>query len=126
MSPMLGLRRLLGLGVACVSLLSCSDTTSNAPTQLNLDRPVDVAFTCYGGLRLTNGGAATPEQEVTNSAQPLQSCDFRSQVRVGNELPAPPGQENLSDAGGTAVPTASYFAFVLQSGPGTVAFAMTS
>jgi hypothetical protein len=112
--------RTLGLGVACASLLSCSDTTTNAPTQLNLDRPVDIAFACLGGLRLTGGGAASADQEVIVSAQPLLSCDVRSGARSGSDLPTPPGQENIP---GSSVPTASYYAFILQSGPGTVAVA---
>jgi len=110
--------------LATMLLVACSDTTQNAPTQLNLDRPVDIAFACYGGLRLTGGAAADPSHEVTLSAQPIQSCDERSRPRVMNQpLPVPPGQEDLSDAGGSAVPTAQYYAFVLQSGPGTVAVA---
>ena len=40
---------LLGLATAC------GGTSSNTINQLNLDRPVDVAFACYGGLRLTGG-----------------------------------------------------------------------
>src|SRR5690606_19566452 len=83
---------------------------------------VDIAFACYGGLRLTGGGAATPEQAVVNSAQPLDSCNLRASAS-GEAAPLPPGQEDLSDQGGTPVPSPSYFAFILQSGPGTVALA---
>lgn len=96
-----------------VALVACSDPTQNPPTQLNLDRPVDVSFACYGGLRLNDGS-------VTISAQPIASCDIRSGERTGNERPVPPGQE---DRPGQTVPTAAWYAFILQSGPGTVALA---
>lgn len=113
--------RTLGLGVACASLLSCSDTTTNAPSQLNLDRPVDIAFACVGGLRLTGGGAATTDQEIITSAQPLKSCDIRADHLVGDPSPTPSGQEDLSST--SVVGSVSYYAFILQSGPGTVAVA---
>lgn len=101
----------------------CSDTTSNAATQLNLDRPVDIAFACYGGLRLTGGGAATGSEEVISSAQPIESCNIRSGKRPEDdqsETPPPPGQEDLP---GSPVNGPSYYGFILQSGPGTVALA---
>ena len=60
-------------------IAACGDTTQNAPTQLNLDRPIDIAFACYGGLRLTNGTPADPSQQVADSPMPLAACDVRSQ-----------------------------------------------
>jgi hypothetical protein len=105
-----------------VALVACSDTTTNAPTQLNLDRPVDVAFACHGGLRITGGNAPDPSQPIVSSAQPIDSCVYRSGKRAtGQPAPQPPGQENLgaaSNPGG-----AFWYAFILQSGPGTVAVA---
>jgi hypothetical protein len=108
--------------LSLVALLACSDTTTNAPTQLNLDRPVDVSFACYGGLRITNGGPGDPAQEIIASAQPVESCVFRSGMRATPQMaPQPPGQE---DIGMTSRPGgADWYAFVLQSGPGTVAVA---
>jgi len=104
-----------------VALVACSNTTTNPVTQLNLDRPVDVAFACYGGLRLTGGNAGTPDQMLTSSAQPVDSCSIRSQIQVeGQPPPRPPGQE---DIGTSKVGAAAWYAFVLQSGPGTVAVA---
>ncbi len=106
---------------ASLVAVACSDSTTNAPTQLNFDRPVDIAFACHGGLRLTGGGAASPDQEIISSAQPIESCNVRSGPRDSvTDKPAPPGQEDMT---GSIVGGASYYAFVLQSGPGTVALA---
>ena len=54
---------------AVMPLAACTDTTTNPPTQLNLDRPIDIAFACYGGLRYTEGdkiaiGAGTTLAEL--------------------------------------------------------------
>ncbi|HEY5951399.1 MAG TPA: hypothetical protein VIV40_38160, partial [Kofleriaceae bacterium] len=104
-----------------IALVACSDTTTNPVTQLNLDRPVDVSFACYGGLRLTGGGAGTESQDLTQSAQPVDSCVFRSGNRTsGQPAPQPPGQE---DIGTSKVGPVAWYAFVLESGPGTVAVA---
>jgi len=104
-----------------VALVACNDTTQNAPTQLNLDRPVDIAFACYGGLRLTEGGAGAADQKVIIGAQPVQSCVIESGAQVNGKKPMPPGQEDIT--GATNVPSTSWYAFILQSGPGTVALA---
>ncbi|HEX5060645.1 MAG TPA: hypothetical protein VFV99_14855 [Kofleriaceae bacterium] len=113
--------------VAVATLVACSDTTTNPVTQLNLDRPVDVAFACYGGLRLTHGNAATGNEDLTASAQPVDACNIRSGPRPKAEPgqptpppPVPPGQE---DIGTQKVGSAAWYAFLLQSGPGTVAVA---
>jgi len=63
------------------SVASCSSTDNTILNQLNLDRPIDIAFACYGGLRLTGGGAAVDDlgaQPLVTSAMPLQACDIRS------------------------------------------------
>jgi hypothetical protein len=106
-------------------LAACGDTTPTVASQLNLDRPVDMAFACYGGLRLTNGGPSDPSQEIIQSAQPIESCDIRTgPIPSGSTGPTPPGQEDLSGMGGTAVTaTPQYFGFILESTPGTVALA---
>ncbi|HUS33142.1 MAG TPA: hypothetical protein VMZ53_31790 [Kofleriaceae bacterium] len=101
--------------VLSLVLAACSDATNNAATQLNLDRPVDVAFACYGGLRLNT------DSSVVASAQAIASCDIRSAERAADApKPIPPGQE---DRPGQPVPSVSWYAFILQSGPGTVAVA---
>ncbi|MEJ7601796.1 MAG: hypothetical protein WKG01_28115 [Kofleriaceae bacterium] len=111
-------------GLTGFATLSCGDTTTNPVLQLNLDRPVDIAFACYGGLRLTGGGAATVDQPVVFTAQPTPACDVRSTFHeVGTPIPVAPGQEDLTAAGGAVVPNATWYGFVLQQGPGTVALA---
>lgn len=112
------------LATAAASLLgaACGDTTETSASQLNIDRPTDVAFACYGGLRITNGAAATADQMVTVSAQPIGGCDTRSGPRdANNQIPVPAGQEQIT--GATVVPVADYYAFILQSVKGTVAIA---
>ena len=93
------------------------------PTQLNLDRPVDVAFACYGGLRVTNGSRRPPIRTSRISAQPIAGCDIRSSAhdRHADAGAARPGE--LIAPGARRSPSASYFAFILQSEPGTVAIA---
>src|SRR4051812_24853983 len=116
-----------------VLLAACSDTTPTGTNQLNIDRPVDISFACFGGLRVTNGQPPTANDEVTVSAQPYASCDIRSgndgqgipvPVMAGSGSgtpppPTPPGQEPIS--GGDIIPPVSWFGFILQSEPGTVA-----
>jgi hypothetical protein len=118
------LRSLLGtLLVAGGALLvaSCSETTTTVASQVNLDRPVDIAFSCWGGLRLTNGQQPTIDQQVVFSAQPAESCEIRSGAPDPDTQvsPVPDGQESLM--GGAPVPIASWYGFILQSAPGTVA-----
>jgi len=135
------LSRGLAVALAAVTAISCGDTTSTPPSQLNLDRPVDVAFACYGGLRVTNGGPPTPTQDIITTAQPYGACDARSGPRVcvdpdgaddipGNaddcpvtEAPVPTGQESLTAMDGAPIPAAAWYGFILQSAPGTVAIA---
>lgn len=114
-------RRLLPL----LLLAACGDTSSSAVQQLNLDRPIDVAFACVGGLRLTNGAAATPDQPITDTATTTASCDIRSQDHdKDTPNPVPPGQEDLVAMGGAPLSPQNWFAFILQQGPGTVAVAI--
>src|SRR5438309_525509 len=46
-----------------VLLAACSDTTPTGTNQLNIDRPVDISFACYGGLRVTNGQPPTADED---------------------------------------------------------------
>lgn len=116
-----------GLLVAALAAAAgaCDSTDPGAATAINLDRPVDVAFSCFGGLRLTGGGPATAEQPLTVSAMPATACAIRSGVddetttTVDERLP--PGQERIEGAPGLA--SVDYYAFIVQSVPGTVAVA---
>src|SRR5688572_23348392 len=109
----------------CLLVAACGDTTTNPTEQLNLDRPVDVAFACAGGLRITGRGAATADQPIVPlQAMPNKACEIRSEkvpdTMPGEPEPPPPrpsGQE------GADVPIASWYALILQQGPGTVAVA---
>ncbi|HEU0037348.1 MAG TPA: hypothetical protein VFQ53_42350 [Kofleriaceae bacterium] len=112
-------------GAFALAATSCGETTANAPSQLNLDRPTDITFACWGGLRVTDGrteGQVT--DPVTVTAQPTTACEIRSgDHATGTPTPVPPGQEDLTSQGGTPVGNAFWFGFILQSGPGTVALA---
>lgn len=110
-----------------VGLVACGDTTNPDITQINLDRPVDVAFACYGGLRITNGGGddtANAQQPVVSSATPSRNCEIRS-LDAGdddnNPQNIPAGQKPV--AGGATVALSRWQALILQQGPGTVAIA---
>jgi hypothetical protein len=101
--------------------MACGDTTAVPTLQLNFDRPIDVAFACYGGLRLTHGAAATVDQEVLRAtAQPQEACVIRSGDPGAGPTPVPAGQENLTADGGDPVPGALWYGFILNSAPGTV------
>ncbi|MCX5741382.1 MAG: hypothetical protein NT062_02655, partial [Proteobacteria bacterium] len=101
--------------------LSCGDTTETSASQLNLDRPVDMSFACWGGLRITGGGPGTVDQEIQVTGQPLASCDTRSLPHAtGEPQPVPVGQETIDIS---SVPGVAYYGFILQQTRGTVAIA---
>ena len=106
------------LAALVVALAACSDTTPLGTDQLNLNRPVDMAFACYGGLRILDSTKSPESQDVKVTAQPVQSCDIRS---TATPSPVPPGQEPIM--GAPPVPDAAWYGFILQSEPGTVAIA---
>jgi hypothetical protein len=111
----------LGLALGAVLATSCGDTANPALSPLNLDRPIDIAFACYGGLRITNGGPASTDQALAISAQPTTSCETRSLPVAPNTLEQrPPGQEDFPTQ---VVGTADWYGFILQSSAGTVALA---
>ena len=108
------------LAISSALVASCGETTTPVVSQVNLDRPVDISFSCWGGLRLTNGQPATIDQDVVLSPQPMEACNIRSGPNDENGVaPVPDGQENLGIGG--AVPLVAYYGFILQSGRGTVA-----
>ncbi len=117
--------------LAGLVLAACGDTTTTVPDQLNLDRPVDIAFACYGGLRLTGGSpTATIDQEVVVTSMPRSACDIRSTTVIRDQMseepppdPVPPGQEPLIEPGAIDLAVVRWYGLILQSGPGTVAIA---
>ena len=77
---------------------ACDDTDEIAPSQLNFNRPIDVAFACYGGLRITNGGAADvrPGPSCRQASRSRRATFARELVRRRPLPPVPPGQEDLT------------------------------
>jgi hypothetical protein len=102
-----------------VLVAACGETTPTAPTQLHLNRPTDMAFACYGGLRVTGGSAATTDQDIELSAQPMEGCDDRAHTTAVTPI----GQEDLTSAGGAVLPAVNYYGFILEPNISTVALA---
>ena len=61
---------LASLAVAAAAS-SCATQGDANPNLQSLDRPTDVAFGCYGRLRITDGAPATTEQPIVFTPQPL-------------------------------------------------------
>jgi hypothetical protein len=97
---------------------ACSEPTNTAPTQLNLDRPVDIGFACHGSLRVTNS-TDLPIQ----SAQPTISCDLRSRDPLTLKLQPDGTEPPLEPKGQVGAGEVLWYGFILQSAPGTVAVA---
>lgn len=132
--------------LALAAAIGCGETTTNEDDPpFTFDRPVDIAFACYGNMRITNGNPADPAQPIENSAMPTSACEVRSgppvqlpaecqepipdPEKIKYEQPRPPGQENLRDLStreckSVSDPTnVNWHALILQSGTGTVAIA---
>lgn len=119
--------------IAAVVVLGCGDTTTTPTSSLTFDRPVDMAFACYGGLRLTGGAPATDKQEIVTTAMPTSACETRATPRAMNtDAPIVPfGQEdkivtgvdnqgNLITVDSPILPIPQWYGLVLETGPGTV------
>jgi hypothetical protein len=104
----LSLAVLFGATVAA----GCEEPVTVTQPVLNLDRPVDISFACFGDLKLMSEAG----QPTISSAQPRVSCE-RLSPQLDTEVPATalPGQDGLDPP--------VWFGFILQSGPGTVALA---
>ena len=119
---------LLAAAIASVAA-ACGTTTTSADAVLNLDRPVDIAFGCYGSLRITGGGReGDPADPITSTAMPITNCDtwtsaYQDGVLWTEDLLKPIGQADLSADGGVGLPAPTYYAFILQSVAGTLAIA---
>jgi len=100
------------------ALAACGAPANLPLTELDLNRPVDIAFACYGGMRVTNGSTtADPAADILTTAQPTDSCDQRSTLTPTTPL----GQEDNGE--GSKVPPPSWYGFILQSAQGTIAVA---
>lgn len=117
------------LAFAVALVLGCGDTTETTVSQLNLDRPTGITFACMGGLRLipddrADQTMASIDDEVVLSAMPTTACEVRSGIHdTADPAPVPAGQEDLTQQGGVSLGSVSWFAFILQTAPGTVALA---
>jgi len=116
------------LGAAAA--MSCGDSGVTAVIPLNLDRPVDIAFACYGNMRLS--AASDPTQPIIQTAQPPFSCEYRSPQTsprgiTSTPSPPPPGQDGIQPGtigeGGVVAAPPIWYGFILQSASGTVAVA---
>jgi hypothetical protein len=114
---------------------ACSDATTIGVTELNLDRPVDVSFACYGPMRQTNGRTtANPNDPIVTAAMPNAVCQALSPPVTprdsgGNAIAATPfpGQDNLpanpNEPNQSCAQNPCWYGFFLQSASGTVALA---
>ncbi len=111
-------RRWLLPASAAVAALggACSDTTNTGVTELNLDRPVDVSFACYGQMKLASGQIAS-----SNTAMPTAACQAlspqltpRDATGAATSAAPYPGQEGIAQP-------PNWYGFILQSASGTVA-----
>jgi hypothetical protein len=109
----------LAAAASAIAVSSCGDTTTTPLNQLNLDRPVDVAFACYGEMRVTGGGGGSETDPIVKSAMPSAACDALSPLSGSGAGTPVTGQGAL----GGVQPVPAWYAFILQSAAGTVAIA---
>lgn len=113
-------RRLLTLFVAVAAGAACGDTSSQATVQRSFDRPVDLAFGCYGRLRLLgDNGTPDPTDEIQSSPQPLSACAGRA--FGGPDLTEDPSSTYVPNGQGE-IPNSAVFwyAFAIQPTSGTM------
>lgn len=79
-----------------VATAACGEAVTESPVGRAFDRPVDVAFGCWGKLRIDG----QPVDAATNHPQPLGSCGVRvlGNGDASNLDPVPPGQEGVRNA----------------------------
>lgn len=108
----------LVLLVGAPIIAACGTTTPTVQPQLNLDRPVDIAFACYGALRTATGHEppAIPSDPIRVTAQPARSCELRSQLPPATRA----GQDGDPATVGPLPEPPAWFGFILQSTTGTV------
>ena len=78
------------LAPAVLAVAACGETGTATIGPRSFDRPVDVAFGCYGRLKLTATG------EETVAPQPLRSCAVRA-LGNGDPTDRAPVLRRLSD-----------------------------
>jgi len=104
------------LAVAALAGTSCTDPVLDTSAIRSFDRPVDLAFGCYGRLRiLGDNGVPDADDPVVFSAQPLSSCKTRHDGVAPDN--APVGQEDLgTDLAGAML----WLAVAVQPTSGTI------
>ncbi|HEX8108067.1 MAG TPA: hypothetical protein VF516_10095 [Kofleriaceae bacterium] len=113
--------------VASVAALwgACGNTTNTGVIELNLDRPVDVSFACYGKMRQTNGrpGPGMLPDPIIKTAMPTEVCQALSPPLSTDPVVPVVGQETLGTKDNPAPdnPNPVWYGFILQSASGTVA-----
>jgi hypothetical protein len=119
------IRRLSFLSLA-LAAAACGTTSDQEPPIQNLNRPVDIAFTCYGQMRITGDGVADADDPLEFTPQPVGSCTARTKawkdiLAPGETQPAiPVGQENLTGQPRLGL-SMRWLGFAVQSASGTVA-----
>jgi hypothetical protein len=107
-------RSLAVLFVAVMAVMggACEDPVTQTPPALNLERPIDMSFACFGPMRF-NSEPGTP---IEATAQPTSACERLSpQVTPVTAVPPLEGQAELNPP--------AWYGFILQSAAGTVAMA---
>jgi hypothetical protein len=122
---MMRIRNAPWLALALGAVAACAEPAPPVQASLNLDRPVDVAFSCFGAMRVTNGQPADPTQPLVASPMPMTSCETWSleddDANPGANIP--PGQEPLAQGNDPLRQSVNGYAWILQSVPGTVGIA---
>ncbi len=129
----MSLRPWFPLTMAALASVSCGSTAQEPAGVPNLNRPVDLAFACYGQTRITGGNGADAADPLEFQPAPLESCRIRTQDKPPENNPAPgenghvppnwpPGQENLPNQPALES-SMRWFIFAVQSASGTVAVA---
>jgi hypothetical protein len=110
------------IAIALGAAAACAEPAAPVQAALNLDRPVDVAFSCFGGMRVTGGSPADPSQPLVASPMPMTSCEIWSlpEDEANPTANIPPGQEPLDLGADPQRASVNGYAWVLQSVPGTV------
>lgn len=114
------------LGAAGVA--GCSDTSPEIPTARSYDHPVDVAFGCFGQMRLLgDDGVAQNTDAIVTSPQPLSACRIRalgSATAVDPRNPTAPGQEPIGEQQ-IKNEAMAWYVVAVQPDRGTIAAAST-
>lgn len=90
---------------------ACEEPVTVTSPVLNLDRPVDISFGCFGRMHFTS----EPGSEPLPTAQPAEACERLSPQLAKDVPPASPEHEGLE--------APSWYGFILQSAAGTVVVA---